>query len=234
MKEKLRQALAETRQKETELEELCSDIPADPAGRWHPKDHLAHIAWHRDRNANVIEAVHAGAELPPAVEEDVNAAIYAETRDQPVAEVIAFARRSWDRLESAIEAATEEELERQRPDGPQGRKLIDGSPGDHVATHLFWCHIEAGNEKEAEAVLLWARDLSARTSTDPRSHAVGTYNLACYYARTGQAADALPLLRESFEVAPYLKDWSQKDPDLDPIRDDPRIVELLGAPAPAS
>lgn len=231
MKEKLRQALAETRQREGELEDLCSDIPADPAGRWHPKDHLAHIAWHRDRNAQLIEAVRTGGEVPQEVDEDVNTSIYAATRDQPVAEVIAAARRSWDLLESAIEACTEEELDRPRPYGPPGRKLVDGSPGDHLAAHLMWCHLEAGNERAAEAILLWARDLSSRTSSDPRTHAVGAYNLACFYARTGQAAEALPLLRESFEVAPDLKDWSHKDPDLDPIRDEPRIVELLGTPA---
>ena len=231
MKEKLRQALAETRQREGELEDLCSDIPADPTGRWHPKDHLAHIAWHRDRNALLIEAVRTGGEVPQEVDEDVNTSIYAATRDQPVAEVIAAARRSWDLLESVIEACTEEELDRPRPYGPPGRKLVDGSPGDHLAAHLMWCHLEAGNERAAEAILLWARDLSSRTSSDPRTHAVGAYNLACFYARTGQAAEALPLLRESFEVAPDLKDWSHKDPDLDPIRDEPRIVELLGTPA---
>jgi len=122
----------------------------------------------------------------PEVDEDVNTSIYAATKDQPVAEVIAAARRSWDLLESAIEACTEEELERPRPYGPPGRKLVDGSPGDHLAAHLMWCHLEAGNEKAAEAILLWARDLSSRTSSDPRTHAVGAYNLACFYARTGQ------------------------------------------------
>ena len=231
IKEKLTQALAETRQREAELEDLCSDTPADPAGRWHPKDHLAHIAWHRDLNARLIDAVRTQAELPPEVDEAVNASIYAATRDQPVAEVRAAARRSWDLLESVIEACTEEELELPRPYGPPGRKLVDGSPGDHLAAHLMWCHLEAGNEKAAEAVLLWARELSSRTSSDPRTHAVGAYNLACFYARTRQVAQALPLLHESFGVAPDLKDWSHKDPDLDPIRDDPRIVELLGAPA---
>ena len=231
MKEKLRQALAETRQREGELEDLCSDIQADRAGRWHPKDHLAHIAWHRDHNARLIEAVRTGGELPRDVDEVVNTSIYRATRDQPVAEVIAAARRSWDLLESVIDASTEEELERPRPYEPPGRKLVDGSPGDHLAAHLMWCHLEAGNEKAAEAVLLWARDLSSRTSSDPRTHAVAAYNLACFYARIGQVAEALPLLRESFEVAPDLKDWSHKDPDLDPIRAEPRIVELLGTPA---
>jgi len=231
MKEKLRQALAETREKEAELEALSSDMPADPSGRWHPKDHLAHMAWHRERHARLIDAMRTGGELPQHVDDDVNELIYAETKDQPAAEVIAAARRSWDLLEAAVEASTEEELGRERPDGPPGRKLIDGSPGDHVATHLFWVHLDAGNEKAALDDLLWARDLSSRTTSDPRTHAIGAYNLACYYARTGQAAEAIPLLRESFDVDPGLKEWSHKDPDLDPIRDDPRIVELLGAPA---
>jgi hypothetical protein len=95
----------------------------------------------------------------------------------------------------------------------------------------MWCHLDAGNEKAAKAVILWARDLTSRTSSDPHTRAVADYNLACYYARTGQAGEAVPLLRESFGVAPDLKDWSHEDPDLDPIRNDPRIVELLGAPA---
>ena len=223
--------MAETRQREAELEALCSDGPPDPSGQWRPKDHLAHIAWWRDRDAHLIDAVRTDGELPPDLDGQAqNTAIYQATRNQPVAEVIAGARRSWDLLETVIEACTDEDLERPRPYAP-GRKLVDGSPGDHLAAHLMWCHLEAGDENAAEAVLRWAQDLSSRTSTDPRTHAVGAYNLACFYARTGRVEDALPLLRESFEVAPDLKAWSHDDPDLEPIRDDPRVVELIGAKA---
>jgi hypothetical protein len=179
----------------------------------------------------LIDAVRTGGELPPPVDGQAqNTAIYEASRDQPSAEVIAGARRSWALLETAIEQCTDEDLERPRPDEPT-RKLVDGSPGDHLAAHLMWCHLEAGNEAAAEAILRWARDLSSRTSTDPRTHAVGVYNLACFYARTRRVEDAMPLLRESFEGAPDLKDWSHKDPDLDPIRADPRVAELLGATA---
>ena len=156
----------------------------------------------------------------------MNTAIYEATRDQAAAEVIAGAAESWNLLETVIEACTEEDLGRPRPDEP-GRKLVDGSPGDHLAAHIFWCHLDAENEEAAEAILRWALDLSSRTSTDKRTHAVGVYNLACFYARTRRVEEAIPLLRESFEEAPDLKDWSQKDPDLDPIRDDPKVTELL-------
>lgn len=223
--------MSETRQREAELEALCSDGPPDPSGQWRPKDHLAHIAWWRDRDAQLIDAVRTGGELPPEVDgEAQNTDIYQATRNQPAAEVIADARRSWDRLETVVEECSDEDFERPRPYSP-GRKLVDGSPGDHLAAHLMWCHLEAGNEAAAEAVLRWAQDLSSRATSDPRTHAVGIYNLACFYARTRRVEDAIPLLRASFEIAPYLKDWSQKDPDLDPIRDDPRVAELLGTKA---
>lgn len=235
MKKKLLEAIAETRRREAELEALCSEGPPDPSARWRPQDHLAHLAFWRDREAHLIDAVRTGGELPPDVSgEQENARVYEMTRDQSAADVLAAARRSWDSLEAAVAACSDEDLERPRPYTRQPQKLGGGSPGDHVATHIFWCHIEAGDVKRAEAVLRWAQDLSSRTSNDPRTHAVGAYNLACYYARTGQAAAALPLLRESFELSPELKDWSHEDPDLDPIRDDPLIVNLLGAPAQAS
>lgn len=228
MKDQLLAALAETRRKEGDLAALCRETPPDPSGRWRPQDHLAHLTWVRDDEAALIEVVRAGGPIPPAHEEGRSDRMYEATRDRTAAQVIAAAERSWDRLESAIAACSEEDLRRDHP-YREARKLVEGSPGDHVATHLFWCHIEAGNEPAAEAILRWARDLSSRTSTDPRSRAVGTYNLACFYARTRRPGEAVPLLRESFEVSPDLRDWAHKDPDLDPIRDDPELKRLLAS-----
>lgn len=225
-KQKLQSALEETRRREAELVAMCSDAPADPSGRWQPKDHLVHMAWARERDAAMIEAVRAGGEVQPDVEEGHNDAVYAENRDRPASEVIADARRSWDLLLAAVAACTEDDLERPHPYRP-ARKLLDGSPGDHLAAHLMWCHLDAGDEPAAEAAVRWAWDLSSRTTTDPRSSALGAYNVACFYGRTGRVAEALPLLREGFKRAPDLKDWAAEDPDLDPIREDPRIAELL-------
>lgn len=227
MKEKFLQAQAETRQREAELIALISDTPPDPSGRWRPQDHLTHLASSREFEALLLEAVSAGGEVPPDRPDTHNDDEYLATRDQPAAAVIARAERSWDRLEKAIQAATDNDLAQPRPYEPRRRKFADLAPGDHFAAHLFWCHLDAGNEKAGEAILRWAQDLSSRTSTDPRNHAVGVYNLACFYARTARVEEAMPLLRESFEGAPDLKDWAHKDPDLDPIRDTPQMKELL-------
>ena len=227
-KEELRQALNETRHREKELEAMCSDAPADPSGRWLPKDHLVHMAWSREHEAKVIEAVRTGKEIPPDVEEGHNDTVYAANRDRPLAEVLSDAHRSCDHLLAAVDACTEEDLKRPHPYRPD-RRLFEGTAGDHLGAHLMWCHLDAGDEPAAEAAVRWAWDLSSRISTNPRTNALGAYNVACFYARTGRAADALPLLEQGFRGAPDLKEWSLKDPDIDPIRNDPRVAELLSA-----
>lgn len=227
-KQELRQALIETRQREKELEAMCSDGPSDPSGRWLPKDHLVHMAWGREHEAMVVDAVRTGKEVPPDVAEGHNDTVYAANRDRPLSEVLADAQRSWDLLLAAVDACSEEDLQRPHPHRP-ARTLFEGSAGDHLGAHLMWAHLDAGDEAAAEAAVRWAWDLSSRTSLNPRTNALGAYNVACFYARTGRAADALPLLKQGFEGAPDLREWSLKDPDIDPIRSDPQVAELLSA-----
>jgi tetratricopeptide (TPR) repeat protein len=47
------------------------------------------------------------------------------------------------------------------------------------------------------------------------------YNLACCEALAGRGADALAHLTRSAELDPRVVDWASKDPDFDPIRDEP-------------
>jgi adenylate cyclase len=59
------------------------------------------------------------------------------------------------------------------------------------------------------------------------------YNAACMWSQLGEYEKALDLLQRwaSF-VGPENKDWMQQDPDLDPLRDQPRyskILELIDA-----
>lgn len=226
MKQELLEALADTRRREADLAALCTAAPPDPAGRWRAQDHLAHLAWLRERDAQIIDSVRTGDKIPADFDGDLSAEIYAATRDQTAATAIANAERSWDRILSAIGACAEEDLQRPHPHR-QGRKLIDGSPGDHLGAHLMWCYLEAGDDNAAEAVQLWARDLSSRLFDDPRSRGLASYNLGCFYARVGRVDDAVTLLREGFDGAPYLKEWARQDPDLDPIRESPELKELL-------
>ena len=55
---------------------------------------------------------------------------------------------------------------------------------------------------------------------------VARYNLACFYALTGQKDKALVELRESLQINLDLIEWSKHDSDLDSLRDDPAFRAL--------
>jgi len=81
---------------------------------------------------------------------------------------------------------------------------------------------QAGRVDESRAVM--RKEMEAR----PESWAL-PYNAACLEALSGNADEALALLRRALEldqteIHKYLAD----DSDLDNIRDDPRFQELLG------
>ena len=209
---------------------LCTDVAHSPDGRWKAKDHLAHLAWWRSRNAALVEALRLGKEPPPSVNDDEqNAVIYADNRDRPLVEVAAQAAQSWERLSAAIAACSEDDLARPHPyaTGFSMAETLSGNGHGHLAQHLMFWYLENGDEPRAEAIQKWVRDVDLAAADSDRRRAIATYNLACFYGRVARAGDALPLLRESFAGAPDLVTFAARDPDLDPIRTDERLVELL-------
>jgi hypothetical protein len=53
------------------------------------------------------------------------------------------------------------------------------------------------------------------------------YNLACARAHQGRADEALTLLAEVFPTRPDMRQAAADDPDLAPLRDNPRFHELI-------
>jgi tetratricopeptide (TPR) repeat protein len=229
MKQELLQIVSAGQEREAELELLCADGPANADGTWMPKDQLAHVVYWRARNARLLDAVRTGAELPPSVEDDQqNAVVYAENRDRGLAEIKADGVESWRALRAFVEAATEEDLLKPHPYRPENQ-LWETVTGDveHLVVHLMSLYLEAGETQRAEASQVWAYRLERDVFSKPEHRAYSTYNMACFYAKSGRAEDALPLLRESLEAKPGLVSHARQDPDLDPIRDHPEVAPLL-------
>lgn len=62
------------------------------------------------------------------------------------------------------------------------------------------------------------------------------YNLACLESLTGDGAAAVEHLRKAIELSDQLRAYARQDSDLDAIRDDPAVAELLAeeqSPTPA-
>jgi tetratricopeptide (TPR) repeat protein len=229
LKERLLRTLEQARARESDLEDLCVDAPADPGGRWGAKDHIAHLSWWRGRNARMIDAMRRGVAPPPPVEDDVqNAEIYATTRHLPVADIKKEAKRSWTAFEEAVKACGDQDMAREHPyaAGSELWEMVPAHAG-HTGTHLMWWWLETGDVERAEAAALWAYEVESEAFPDPFKQADATYNLACFYSRAGRAAEALPLLRRSLEAKPALVELARRDPDLDPIRGHAEFRTLL-------
>jgi hypothetical protein len=87
---------------------------------------------------------------------------------------------------------------------------------------------EHGDPGDAEATAVWAYTLESDLFPDPEDRAVADFNLACFYARNARVEEALPLLGSALRSQPDLRAWAQNDPDLAPIRADPRVQSLVG------
>ena len=229
MKPKLLAAVAAGQAREAELVALCVDEPVPADGAWRAKDHVAHLATGRVRYAQELDVLRSGG-LPAEVDQRAqNDKTYAANRDCPAVDIIALARLSWERVKESIESCTEDDLRRPHPKVARAElwNVVAGNMIGHLADHLGYWYTTAGDEAAAEQAHRWDYEVEARAAPDGRAPWYVSYNLACFYGLKGRADDAVPLLSESFERDPSLVAHARKDSDLDPIRDDPRVKELL-------
>src|SRR5260370_27976171 len=96
---------------------MADDSPPTEPGLWTVKDHLAHLTWWRMYAAEVLDAVRTGSELPDVADDDdvQNAKIYAANKDRSAEAIKTDARASYDRLEAAIAAISQENLNKPPP-----------------------------------------------------------------------------------------------------------------------
>ncbi len=210
------------------------DLTPSDSGRWSAKDNLAHLAAWRQLAAAEIDAVRRGVASLPITEEtqEHNERIYEAMRDRPAAEIRKAADLSWDELAAALEACSEDDLEKPRLRRPNQKiwQTIPGNTYFHIAQHLGWWNTERGDEVAAEDAAKWAHDLAITLFPEESSRGFADYNLGCFYAARGRAAEAIPYLRSGLALNSVLRAWAREDPDLDPIRASPEFAGLLANP----
>jgi hypothetical protein len=104
---------------------------------------------------------------------------------------------------------------------------VPGNGHGHTSQHLTYWAFDHGDPDGAEGAAKWSYAIDSELL--PENRPVADYNFACFYARTGNAEDALPLLSAALRARPDLWAYALEDVDLEPIRDDPRLQSLLGA-----
>jgi len=231
VKPQLRRTVEAAQAKERVLAELSDDTTAGVDGRWTAKDHVAHLSAWREHAARVLDAALCGEDQPEDLDIDTqNARIHATYRDQSARDVLAAAHASYDQLLATIDATPETVLQRNRKGRPGPVWIVvPGNGHAHVGQHVSQWQLEHGDDSAAEQTALWVHGLDL-LFTDVQSQAVADYNLACFYARSGRAEEAIPLLRASLEKGDAsLTEWAREDADLKGIRDRPEVSALLSA-----
>jgi len=100
-------------------------------------------------------------------------------------------------------------------------KHLELNPDDARAVNLgaaALCHL--GDRDEA---VKWA---GKATVIDPDNPSV-LYNVACVYAQLGEIERGIDCLEQSITTGMGQKEWIENDPDLNPLRENPRFQSLL-------
>jgi DinB family protein len=230
LRERLVQSLQAAQVREEVLLALCDDSLPATEGVWTVKDNVAHLNVWRENATAILDAARTGTDYDgPANDGDVdaqNAEIYEAHRADSVASVRAAASASYAALIEAIRACSEDDLVRERPNdaGPVWR-VVPGNGHAHVAQHLSYWAADRGDEAASEEAARWGYGLDIELFPD--NQPVADYNLACFYARNGNADAALPLLQAALRARSDLRAFALEDSDFTPIRDDPRVQSLL-------
>jgi tetratricopeptide (TPR) repeat protein len=215
-------------------QQLIADL--DPAERnangtwenWSVKDVLAHvIAWQLNSLARLAALLHAEA-LPDFSEtEKINRAIYNTNRDRTLAEIIAEGDRACADFRQLVDSLSEEDLiQPARFSDQEPRSLaaqIMGNGYEHPIFHYAEHYRRRG--ELAQATQLHKASVAA-VADWPEWSGLMRYNLACFYALSGQKEKAWHELREALQLRPDLREWSKQDTDLASLRGDPAYPAL--------
>lgn len=227
MKKELTELLEKGYQAEREFIAALTEEEHDAKGSfelWTAKDILAHDSYWRKHHAENILTVLDGK---PPVQTDydrINEKVYSQYKDQSWDQVEALARISLERVRDALTALSEDDLQNSNfypwlNDRPLWREFV-GNIYTHPILHVSDWFIKRGNATRAAEMYQEMTGLLTNLSDNPEWIGTIRYNNACSFSLLGDKEKAISELREALKLNPGLTEWSQQDPDFEPIRDE--------------
>jgi tetratricopeptide (TPR) repeat protein len=197
------------------------------ADHWSLKDVVLHIAFWKKCQVERLEAAARG-ETPVELDhyEQVNARVFEEWRERPLQVVVDESERMFNALVAQVRDCDLEALtDPNRYAWQNGRSLLSSVVSNgfwHPESHIAQCYVDRGDLPRATRMQEQVTELLSQYGDQLAPRGEALYNLACFYATSGQADKALALLPEALRLQADLVEWSKEDPDL---------VSLHGLPA---
>ena len=215
-------------------QQLLTDFSGDADQRsgtweqWSLKDELAHIsAWQLNSLARLAALIHAEPVPDFSDYERLNRAIFDTNRDRKLADIVAESDRARADFITLIQAVSAEDLAQPgRFSDQEARSLADqilNNGFEHPIVHYADFYQQRG--ELTKGTELYQASVAA-VADWPEQYGNARYNLACFYALTGQTELALSELREALQLRPNLIEWSKQDTDLASLRADPAYQAL--------
>jgi tetratricopeptide (TPR) repeat protein len=210
----------------TEAERTTAGTPE----RWAAKDIVAHLTSWQEHQGQRLAAMARG-ETPTSSDdyESFNQKTFEARRYRSWQEVIAELDRAFDTLIAHVQNLTDADLsDPQKAAWMHGRPLWVPLAGDtylHPQAHFADFYLKRGDLPRATQMQEAMVERMARFG-DAKAHGMALYNLACFYATSGQPTKALAILPEALRLDPSQVEWSKQDPDLVSLHEEPAYKGL--------
>lgn len=111
------------------------------------------------------------------------------------------------------------------------RELVDAATAKFEPANVYFAlgdAFMAGGESDLEEAVAAYEEALRNVEPARRLEYPGVfYDMACSYARLGDAGKSLDCLRASLDAEPRFVDYARSDDDLAPVRDDPAFADLI-------
>ena len=234
MRETLLKAVEDARELHLDFVGRLNDEEKTTTGTfelWSGKDVLGHaLFWIENLNIHIQQAMHGTSLTDYDDYDSYNAEDYPRKKPLSWPEMLDLLNTNFDTIKRLLTEFPINEADLTREEWEKwtgGRTLqnaVLGSAIIHPLDHFVHFFL---NQNRLEDVELMVQKASNMLTPYQRVQANVAYNLACYYSKQNQPEKALPLLRDAFAKNDRLKEWSQKDSDIDNLRELPEYQALL-------
>lgn len=199
--------------------------------RWSHKDTLAHIAAWNAHEVWKMQVDARGENQPLSGDiDEINAGIYAEHQQWNWEQVLRLLQDAYRDLAATLVSLPDTDLTdpdrfpwtRRQPLLHRLAFTVYFHALSHLARLLWDDGEQAAAAQLAETICLNMASLDESESWQ----GVQRYNLACFYALSGQRQAALELVRQSLALRPDMAAWARQDTELASLWKDKAFVEM--------